>query len=79
MTDLPPYSGRCAQCPKYETGVSAEWHVTGGAFAPERKGDREYPCKRNRDLFRKEHLCRICQNCGYGWVEACADSKGEPS
>jgi hypothetical protein len=24
-----------------------------------------------------EHLCRMCQNCGYGWPEACLDNQVE--
>jgi hypothetical protein len=67
MTGLPAYSGD-ATCPKCKARVSTHWHVMGG-----------YVSSRCRRLEIGEHLCRICGNCGYGWVEACADSKGGPS
>jgi C4-type Zn-finger protein len=68
MTGLPAYSGTHATCPKCKARVSTRWHVMGG--------DVSSPCWR---LVIGEHLCRACQNCGYSWIEACADSKGEPS
>lgn len=82
MTSLPAYSGP-AKCPKCRSYVSTEWHWGGGIFAPKKGGDgaeSSYPCHSISDLSEigeGEHLCRVCQNCGYGWVEACADSEGE--
>jgi hypothetical protein len=78
MTDLPAYSGPLAVCPKCRTpGASMKWHSLGGAFAPRKRGEitSSYPCRRIRDL--DGHLCRVCRNCGYGWVEASADSQPE--
>jgi hypothetical protein len=38
---------------------------------------RRSPCKDVDALagLDGEHLCRLCRNCGYGWVEACADRR----
>jgi len=77
MADLPAYSGPGGQCPKCGAGgVQTEWHGSGGVLAPRKMGRREPPCKYEPDLAvfggEGEHLCRLCLNCGYGWVEACA-------
>lgn len=60
MDELPAYSGPLATCPKCKAGtnVLTIYH---------RSWD---PCE-----YRPsgEHLCRVCKNCSYGWVEACAD------
>jgi predicted RNA-binding Zn-ribbon protein involved in translation (DUF1610 family) len=78
--DLPAYSGLGAECPKCgRPFADTEYHRAGGGFAPEKTGDREPPCKSIPALQRLdgegEHLCRLCPNCGYGWAEACADSR----
>lgn len=81
MTDLPAYTGPEGKCPKCgEYGGRTEWHWAGGVLAPEKMARREPPCKDIEDLAsfggEGEHLCRLCPNCGYGWVEACAGNHG---
>jgi hypothetical protein len=38
----------------------------------------ELPCKHvsglDAPLGKGGHLCRICPDCGYGWVERCKDT-----
>ena len=73
MTDLPAYTGPGGDCPKCGAGgVLTEWHYTGKVTFP---GDKPYPCGSRSDLNggrgQSQHLCRICANCGFGWVEAC--------
>jgi hypothetical protein len=81
MTGLPAYSGPRIPCPKCGvSGVLTEWHRAGGCLAPGKMSGREPPCNNRDDLAaiggKGEHLCRLCVNCGYGWVEACAPSRG---
>jgi len=81
MSDLPAYTGPGGSCPKCEAGgVLTEWHKAGGMLAQKKVAGREAPCRHCRDLAgfggEGEHLCRLCANCGYGWVEACAASDG---
>jgi len=79
MTDLPAYTGPGGYCPKCgAAGVLTEWHHIGGVLGPAKMARREPPCKSYPGLAEfggeGQHLCRLCPNCGYGWVEACADS-----
>ena len=79
MTDLPAYTGPGGYCPKCGGGgVLTEWHHVGGALAPSKMAHRKPPCRHHSDLAKfggeGEHLCRLCTNCGYGWVEGCAAS-----
>lgn len=36
-------------------------------------------CKCSFDILRKEHICRICQRCGYAWPEYCIDVNDKPN
>lgn len=76
MTELPAYTGPGGCCPKCGAGgVQTEYHRLGGCWAPDKTCGRESPCKNRSELSAikgSEHLCRVCRNCGYGWVEACA-------
>jgi ribosomal protein S27AE len=79
MADLPAYTGPGGYCPKCGAGgVLTEHHWAGGALGPKKMSRREPPCKDSDDLAafggEGEHLCRLCANCGYGWVEACTDN-----
>lgn len=78
MTDLAPYTGPGGYCPKCgAAGVQTEYHWAGGCWAPDKTCGRESPCKSHSELSAiegSEHLCRVCKNCGYGWVEACKGS-----
>ena len=79
IAELPAYSGPGGACPKCRVGgVLTEWHRAGGVLGPRQMAQRESPCKLRTDLQafggKGEHLCRLCRNCNYGWVEACADA-----
>lgn len=70
--DLPAYSGAMVACPKCGmTGVETHYH--GGLPYPGEnpRGDK-WACWIHKP--RTEHLCRLCGNCGYDWIEATADS-----
>lgn len=70
--ELPAYSGQSARCLKCKWSVVATiYHDWGGALAPKLSDGADPPCRRANPL--REHLCRVCQRCGYGWPEACAD------
>jgi ssDNA-binding Zn-finger/Zn-ribbon topoisomerase 1 len=65
---LPPFSDVPGACPKCgKTGVTAAWHRFGGELG----SNKGFPCYH---IFRKEHMCRRCPTCGYGWMEATADA-----
>jgi hypothetical protein len=67
---LPPFSGNTADCPKCGSCVPATWHPCGGF-------GKDFPCESRHDL--DEHMCRSCEACGYGWLEATKDaSASEP-
>jgi hypothetical protein len=62
---LLPYSGPMTICPKCGKAgcVGTHWHLRA-------QRDRKFACS----SFRPgEHLCRLCGNCGYRWIEATAD------
>ncbi len=63
-SDLPPYSGRHVACPKCRTTVRATWHKLGL--------EAGFPCTDDVEVW--EHMCRTCEGCGFGWVEATADA-----
>src|SRR5260370_24122332 len=75
--ELPAYSGAQATCPKCKAGtyVLTIYHVWGGVRAPELPGGVAPPCRKANPCC--EHQCRVCENCGYGWPEACADSSDD--
>jgi hypothetical protein len=54
--------------------VLTRWHWAAQRAEQEIAGHRP-PCAGRTDLLRPggrgEHLCRLCLNCGYGWLEAC--------
>jgi transcriptional regulator with XRE-family HTH domain len=58
---LPSFAERavCPKCASVAVGVAYHVAPTGG-----------YPCASSVG----EHLCRVCQRCGYGWCEATADA-----
>jgi hypothetical protein len=63
---LPPFSGTWVHCPKCKlTVVETTWHCVGG--------ERGFPCA---DTEVGEHMCRTCECCKYGWLEATADAGG---
>lgn len=62
---LPPFSGRNTSCPKCGMSVDVAWHLLGL-----QKG---FPCW-NDPPDCDEHMCRVCPECGYGWMEAPADA-----
>jgi hypothetical protein len=76
MPDLPKY-GTAESCPKCgaSAGVSAESVVEPDASTVyhEWRMPRETPAPPcSRDVYARigEHICRVCQVCGYGWCEA---------
>ncbi len=64
--ELPPFSGQSG-CPKCVSGtVAVVYHAApAGGF----------PCQAPALPMAGEHLCRVCQRCGYGWCEATADTR----
>lgn len=74
---LPPYSGTRGPCPKCGLrGVGTNWHMSLPYPVENPRGDRwtcwKYPP-------RCEHLCRLCNNCGYGWIEAVVEANADPA
>ncbi len=76
MTDpLPPYSGDTSTCPKcrgfeatvdYTRGIPTIVHGSGGDHT-----------LLNRMDDARECLLRTCRDCGWAWLEACADAPVE--
>jgi hypothetical protein len=67
--DLPPYDSQ-GSCPKCgETDVSTTYHC-GFATGKNKATGENWPCNRSGiSIVSGEHLCRVCQRCGYGRAE----------
>lgn len=80
MTDIPPFSGTDARCPKCRSGVATDHQPAGTAFAGSVREGFRWRFSAGAD----EWLLRTCAECGYCWPEACADAhvatmfEGEP-
>jgi hypothetical protein len=78
---LPAYSGPLGSCPKCGSrGAETHYHTAGGGLGLKKIAGQAAPCQRIESLSRLlggEHLCRLCGNCGYGWVEACVDQPAD--
>jgi hypothetical protein len=58
LAQLPAYSGQIVLCQKCDAStITTTYH--GNDFV-------RASCRPD------EHLCRVCQNCGFKWQEACA-------
>jgi hypothetical protein len=55
-------------------GVGTTFHYTAQYLRKNPRGGG-WACGSYTGLRR--HLCRLCENCGYGWPEACADASGD--
>lgn len=74
-TPLPPYSGDTSTCPKctgddisvsYEQGIPTLHFGDGGPHLFKVASDA------------RECLLRTCRDCGWAWLEACADTTHTP-
>lgn len=72
-TQLPAYSDHqpCAKC--HHTDASTEYRC--GILRLLWVGDHQQTI--TADGYARECLLRTCQNCGWGWLEACADTTPE--
>jgi hypothetical protein len=71
VIELPAYSGRATLCPKCGTSyMKTVYHGWGGQSEPPMPNGRKPPCY-SYDI--REHLCRLCGNCCYGFPEACVN------
>jgi hypothetical protein len=65
--DLPPFD-ESADCPKCGRGRVRAIFYYGLT--------EKFPCRSDfAPWLLGEHLCRVCERCGYGWCEAPADTK----
>lgn len=73
--ELPAYSGQTVDCPKCGPAVATTTFHHGTMIGKKNPHGDGWVCGRMwRTLPHGGHLCRLCKNCGYGWVEACIDS-----
>jgi hypothetical protein len=72
---LPAYSGPDATCPKCKAGaVPTVWHP-GPVWQEKTSRGTEWLCQYAREIrppAQRQHLCRLCGNCGFNWPEALA-------
>jgi len=77
---LQPPNGEPAGCPKCAySRVSVTYHpaIMPEGTKPKPSRGEAWPCSRFMGRvygFGVEHLCRVCERCGYGWCEKTADS-----